>query len=498
MDAERTPVIVGVGQINDRPSDPDQGLDTLGLMEASLRRADEDAGGGWLADLDGISTVDQITYLGLTGIPEKLAAAFGASPARLETTDMPHGDSPVRLLNEAANRIGAGESRIVAVTGAEALRTAAQLARRAAEAGAPPPDLMRANPKRKLTDLRKEFGLIAPVDLYPLYENAGRAAEGLSLAQAQAENGRIWEGLATVARDNPHAWIRTGKTAEEIVTPSPDNRRISFPYNKLMVANSSVNQGAGFIVTSLAEARRRGLADEALVFVGHGAGAQEPYDPLARDRYDRSPSMIASLTATLEFNGMEAGELDLVELYSCFPCVPKMARRVLGWDVDRPMTVFGGLTFGGGPVANYMSHAVASMTEALRGTGRRGLLYANGGIVTTNHSIVLSGAPTPAAAFPKESDVQARADAARGPAPEMREDLLGPVTIETYAVHYDRQGAPRGGAVMGRAADGARTLAHVRPEDEALIAFLTDGAAEPVGTAGGVAQADGKRIFTRE
>ena len=78
MDAERTPVIVGVGQINDRPSDPDQGLDTLGLMEASLRRADEDAGGGWLADLDGISTVDQITYLGLTGIPEKLAAAFGA------------------------------------------------------------------------------------------------------------------------------------------------------------------------------------------------------------------------------------------------------------------------------------------------------------------------------------------------------------------------------------------------------------------------------------
>ena len=85
-----------------------------------------------------------------------------------------------------------------------------------------------------------------------------------------------------------------------------------------------------------------------------------------------------------------------------------------------------------------------------------------------------------------------------GPAQEMREDLLGPVTIETYAVHYDRQGAPRGGAVMGRAADGARTLAHVRPEDEALIAFLTDGAAEPVGTAGGVAQADGKRIFTRE
>ena len=48
----RVPVIVGVGQLNDRPSTPDQGLDSLGLMEAALRAADTDAGGGWLAMLD--------------------------------------------------------------------------------------------------------------------------------------------------------------------------------------------------------------------------------------------------------------------------------------------------------------------------------------------------------------------------------------------------------------------------------------------------------------
>ncbi len=494
MDAERIPVIVGVGQINDRPEDPEQGLDSVGLMEAALRRADEDAGGGWLGALDAISTVDQISFPGLERIPARLAEAFGASCAILETTDMPHGDSPVRLLNDAANRVGAGESRIAAVVGGEALRTAAHRARKAAEAGAPPPDLLRANPKRKLSDLRREYGLTAPVDLYPLYENAGRAAEGLTLAQAQAENGRIWEGLAAVAQDNPHAWIRKGASAEEIVTPSAGNRRISFPYNKLMVANSSVNQGAGFLVTSLAEARRRGLRDEALVFVGHGAGAQEPYDPLARDRYDRSPSMIASLEGALRFNGIEAGELEAVELYSCFPCVPKMARRALGWDVDRPMTVFGGLTFGGGPVANYMSHPIACMTERLRGGGGLGLLYANGGIVTTNHSIVLSGRPMEVG-FPRSHDVQAEADAARGEVPQMRPDHTGPARIETYAVHYDRQGAVRGGAVMARTPEGARTLAHVPPEDAALVAFLTGGTAEPVGTEGRVATRGGLRVF---
>ena len=30
--------IIGVGQINDRPEDPDNGLDPLGLMVAALKR----------------------------------------------------------------------------------------------------------------------------------------------------------------------------------------------------------------------------------------------------------------------------------------------------------------------------------------------------------------------------------------------------------------------------------------------------------------------------
>src|SRR3546814_15414103 len=76
--------------------------------------------------------------------------------------------------------------------------------------------------------------------------------------------------------------------------------------------------------------------------------------------------METSITRTLELNGMTVEDFDAVELYRCFPCVPKMARRILGWPWDRPATVFGGLTFGGGPIANYMSHAIVSMVEQLR------------------------------------------------------------------------------------------------------------------------------------
>src|SRR3546814_3982118 len=70
-----------------------------------------------------------------------------------------------------------------------------------------------------------------------------------------------------------------------------------------------------------------------------------------------------------------------------------MARRILGWPWDRPATVFGGLTFGGGPIANYMSHAIVSMVDRLRSEGRYGFLFANGGFATDNHCIVLGNRP---------------------------------------------------------------------------------------------------------
>ena len=58
----RIPVIVGVGQINDRPEVPHEGMDSLGLMVEALRRADADAGAGWLEGLSAILTVDQISF----------------------------------------------------------------------------------------------------------------------------------------------------------------------------------------------------------------------------------------------------------------------------------------------------------------------------------------------------------------------------------------------------------------------------------------------------
>jgi acetyl-CoA C-acetyltransferase len=259
---------------------------------------------------------------------------------------------------------------------------------------------------------------------------------------------------------------------------------VSFPYTKLMVANASVNMGAAVIVASLAMARELGVPEERLVYVGAGAAAHEDEDFLRRDSYARSASLEATVAEALDRNALTADRIDHVELYSCFPCVPKMARRALDWPVEKPASVYGGLTFGGGPIGNCMMHAVARMVHTLRVGGENGLIVANGGYATHSHSLVLTRRPVPAGTFPQDYNVQPTADARRGATPELLDAHEGEGTIETFTIPFDRHGKPRGATVIARTPDGRRFLASVAGEDEATLALLMGAEGDPVGRRG--------------
>ncbi len=487
MDETRIPVIVGVGQICDRPETDDVALDTLGLMQAALYAADEDAGGGLLANIQSLGIEDQmsldvVAWPSEEKITKYLVAALGVKPAIAYATAKPSGDGPVKLINDAANRIGAGDISIAAEV----------------VAGAPPPkNLVRENEEKAASPFRIKYGITSPTDVYPLYECGTRAAWGQSFAEAQAESGALWAGFSQAAAENPFAWIRKPHTAEQIITPTPDNRMIAFPYTKLMVANSSVNMGAALIITSLAKAREMGIPEDRIVYIGPGAAAHEPPDILLRDNFTRSPGMIVSLETTLALNNLRAEELDYVELYSCFPCVPKMARRVLNWPLEKLPSVYGGLTFGGGPIGNCMMHAAAAMVEKLRVSGTNGLVFANGGFATNNHSIILTRRPVPAGTFPQDYDYQSKADAMRGEIPPLDETYTGPGTIEAYTIPYDRTGNPQAATIIARAPNGTRFVCTVPKEDTAGITFLTNGAEEPVGTPGTATQSGDFVVWRR-
>jgi acetyl-CoA C-acetyltransferase len=126
------------------------------------------------------------------------------------------------------------------------------------------------------------------------------------------------------------------------------------------------------------------------------------------------------------------------------------------------------------------------MVRRLRRGERRGLLFANGGHCTHNHSLVLSSLPPEPSPFPQDYDAQAEADALRGAVPRVAEAYVGPVLLETFAVTYAATGQVERGVAISRNPAGERVVARVDGRDAAAVAFLTDGRREPVGAPGTV------------
>ena len=66
-------------------------------------------------------------------------------------------------------------------------------------------------------------------------------------------------------------------------------------------------------------------------------------------------------------------------------------------------------------------------------------------------------------------------------------------------MHYDRTGTPSSGVIVARTPTGSRTLASVPAEDSAMIAFLTEGRDEPVGSSGTVTrEGEALALWTRD
>ena len=139
-----------------------------------------------------------------------------------------------------------------------------------------------------------------------------------------------------------------------------------------------------------------------------------------------------------------------------------------------------------------MTNAAAAMVRRLRAGGRHGLLYANGGHCTHNHTLVLSALSAAPGERRADYDCQADADALRGPIPPLTDAIEGPVVLETYVAPFDATGEPADAVAVCRGPSGERVLARVPREDRSTIDLLVDGRREPVGCRGVTVRRDGR------
>lgn len=481
-------VIIGVGEVCDRWASLEAAREPLTLMADAARIAD---GRGLLRDVDSIDVVNLISWR--YAVPAaQLAESLGASPRRLAYGEI-GGESPVRMIDEAARRIREGESEIALICGAEALysvKKAREAGERLAWTALAKRTSGRESPEGYVNSVALAQGASRPVDVYPLFENAALAAWSQASKEGVEESAQIWKKLSDVAATRECAWTRRAHTLAEIRDVAPDNRIIVSPYRKRMIANPEVNQGTAILLASEASARRFGVPESDWIYVWPGVFADEPRNYLARPDFQTCPAQNFVLDGlTRQLTGASP---QCMEIYSCFPIVPKLARRRLGLSIDTPLSVAGGLSFFGGPLNNYMSHAAVAMTQKLRdGAVQNGMLYGQGEYLTKHHGVILSTYrhDPPAAERLPTALVQS--------APDFVEAYEGLAIVETMSVKYSRDGQPACGVVVARIPTGQRLMARARDDDEDALHALSEVPASPIGRSGRVWPGGDGRLLWR-
>lgn len=472
----RTPVLIGAGQLSNRVDKGAEPLEPADLIAEALRRAADDSGAGTAA----LTGADSVHVVRLLSWPYRdpallVAQRLEASPRTTTVTGL-GGNTPQMLVNLASLAIQAGECDLVLLGGAEAWRT--RMGARQAGSGLgwtvqgnDVPEASRSTAEVPMSSPGEQArGVVLPVQVYPLFEQAHRIKLGRDLDEHLVAVSELWARFSDVAATNPHAWIQQSYTAEEIRTPTADNRMVGFPYTKRMNSNNTVEQGAAVILCSAERATALGVPRDRWVFPHSGTDARDHYPFTERDHLGASPAMQLASRGALALADIGVDDLAHVDLYSCFPSAVQIAAAEIGLGTDRPLTVTGGLSFAGGPWNSYVMHSIATMAGLLRDDpGAWGLVTANGGYITKHAFGVYSTEP-PTLGF-RHAEPQAGVD--RLPRRELCEGPDGEMAVETWTAMHDRDGAPETGIVVGLLDDGRRALGTTSDED-ALKALVTE------------------------
>jgi acetyl-CoA C-acetyltransferase len=466
----RATCIIGVARRTWHPSDaPDGAPEPLAMWEQVARDAAADTGADASSVLGALESID-IVYSQSWQYDDavaRLAERIGASPARRRYSGI-GGSVPLVLATEVAEEIRAGHLDLALITGAEALATV----RRLKKAGEKPEWSFRPTEKRPFPmDMDFDPSEISHAVFeayltFALFDNARRAHLGRGLDQHRARLGRVLAPMTEIAAASPYAWFPVARSADKIVTATPDNRMVAYPYTKLMTAIMDVDMAAALVLASAAKADALGIPEERRVYLRGSGYAEDPPHVAGHPELWRSPAMAAAAGAALAGAGIGTDDVAHFDLYSCFASSVCFALDALeiGEDDTRALTQTGGLPYHGGPGSNYMTHALAAMVETLRrqpgsygvtsGVGMHMQKHAYG-VWSTDPG---TGTPAPAqASFPAAADPVGIVESPEGDA-----------TVATYSFLHGRDGGPERALLICNLPARARCYALLEGDAAAL------------------------------
>lgn len=394
--AANTPVLVGVAAVQQKIDDYRQALEPVALMERALLDAAADAG---CPDL--LRKADEIyvpkSMWGYSDPGRLLANAFGAKNAATLLAEF--GILQQSLLSRACERIAAGDAAVVLVTGGEARYRevcAGKVGERAPETQqvGVEPDVTLRPEDEMWSSVETDSGLGMPVGYYAILDSALRYKQGLSLDEHRDQMAQMYTRLSQLAADNPDAWSDQIVPEDVIREHSATNRMLAFPYTKWHNSQWNVDQAAGLIFCSVDVAEQLGIERRKWIFPR--AFTESNFMSVVASRGDlgASPGFRIAGQVAMGIAGINFNQIRLCELYSCFPYAIRVQMHEFGMDPNRNVSVTGGMTFGGGPLNNFVFQAMVRMAELLRqNPAETGLITAVSGLLTKQACALWSATP---------------------------------------------------------------------------------------------------------
>jgi acetyl-CoA C-acetyltransferase len=472
----RTPVLVGQGQVLQHIEDLHAALDPIQLMARAVSRAAIDSAITQIPNPDAIFAVRSISSKHANPA-QGVADLLGVSPRRCGTTPN-GGNMPQTLVNIAAREIQAGRMDMAILVGGEATRTRNRARRNnvtlawpMAESNVSAPELIGEDLALN-HEIELNLKIMLPIQIYPMFETALRAASHRLVDEHQRHIGELWSRFSSVAASNPHAWTQHEYSPSEITSPSKSNRTIGFPYTKMMNSNNDVDMAAALIICSVERARSLGIPSDRWIFPQSGTDCHEHNYISHRDTFSETPAVRLGGVLALQLAKKSLGDIGIIDLYSCFPSAVQLGAQSLGIPLTQQLTCTGGLSFAGGPWNNYVMHAIATtMIELRERADETALVWANGGYAT-KHAFGIYATTPPNEGFRHDSP-QGQIDALPRRGVATPTESKGPATIESYSVMHDRDGSPESLCASTLLADGRRAWATSSEVD--LVSAMTHG-----------------------
>ncbi len=393
-----TPILVAAAAVQQREETAGSGLEPYQMMVAALEKAAAEVGAAELLTRAGRIEVPKGIWQ--YSDPARLVAdAIGAEQAQTVLAEI--GILQQTCINRVCNSIASSEINVAIVTGAEtkyrSLRgqiEGVEITETTQDNVAP--DVYLQPDAELWSEVESATGLGMPVGYYAIMDSALRSAQGLSVGQHRDEMAQTYAGFSEIAAANPDAWVREPVDAQFIREGSAKNKMLAFPYTKLHNSQWNVDQGAGLIFCSVAVALELGIDRQFWVFPQAGTESNAMSVMAERAALDRNLGFKLAGEQALQLAGKQAVDIDHLELYSCFPQAVRVQVQELGLPKDRPLSITGAMTFGGGPLNNFVFQATVKMAQLLReNPSEIGLVTCVSGMNTKQGCALYSTAPNP-------------------------------------------------------------------------------------------------------